>query len=494
MSVNNIQDTSHRFSDGAGESCIMLAPIDGLNNKPLVTLEEATEPLYNIVPRIDNYVYIAKQCAKNPVDDLSVDESASIALYTMEWEPYTESLYYILNKTLRNEDRTNLKPWFLYLKLIITALSRLPSVNVTVYREVKDIIESEHEKYKVGKRLAWWGFSSCLPVRHVSEDDQFVGETSIKTLFIIDSIRGKDIRNHSYFRKENEILLLPGTHFEVINSKQEENNLHVIYLEEIESSPFLLRSTSSEKETSDTKKISMRKTKIRTPIFSTIITHYRMAQLNECIRQCKPQSEAHLSGKRLSKSDVEVVIQQLMIDKQCRVLFVRECHITAEATLILSEALRDNSTLGGLFLSHNQLGDDGTNFLARALLGDNNSTLKELSLCHNGITDQGIEHLVRMLESNETLTSLWLGSNKITDQGLELLCQVLMQKNKTLQVLSLEWNKFRNDASVTILVDMLKKNQSLTTLNLENCKLPRSGVEDLKLVTKTKTNFELFIN
>ncbi|CAF4328921.1 unnamed protein product, partial [Rotaria sp. Silwood2] len=99
MSVNNIQDTSHRFSDGAGESCIMLAPIDGLNNKPLVTLEEATEPLYNIVPRIDNYVYIAKQCAKNPVDDLSVDESASIALYTMEWEPYTESLYYILNQT-----------------------------------------------------------------------------------------------------------------------------------------------------------------------------------------------------------------------------------------------------------------------------------------------------------------------------------------------------------------------------------------------------------
>ncbi|CAF4350653.1 unnamed protein product, partial [Rotaria sordida] len=85
------------------------------------TLEEATEPLKNIVPCISTHAHTAKERAKNPADDLSVDESASIALYTMEWEPHTNSLYYILNSTLRNEDRNKLKPWFLYLKLIITA-------------------------------------------------------------------------------------------------------------------------------------------------------------------------------------------------------------------------------------------------------------------------------------------------------------------------------------------------------------------------------------
>ncbi|CAF3387984.1 unnamed protein product, partial [Rotaria sp. Silwood2] len=105
MPVDNLQNTSHRFSDVAEEPCIMLAPIEGFNIQPLVALEKATEPLHNIVPRLQTFVHVAKQRAKHPADGLSVDESASIALYTMEWEPHTESLYYILNQTLRNEDR-----------------------------------------------------------------------------------------------------------------------------------------------------------------------------------------------------------------------------------------------------------------------------------------------------------------------------------------------------------------------------------------------------
>jgi hypothetical protein len=100
MSVNDIKDTTHRFADVAGEPCIMLAPIEGFNKKRLVTLEEACEPLTTIVPRINTYAYVAKKRAKNPANGLSIDESASIALYEMEWEPYTDSLYYILNITL----------------------------------------------------------------------------------------------------------------------------------------------------------------------------------------------------------------------------------------------------------------------------------------------------------------------------------------------------------------------------------------------------------
>ncbi|CAF2724422.1 unnamed protein product [Rotaria sp. Silwood2] len=495
MSADNIQDTSHRFSDVAEEPCIMLAPIEGFNKKPLVTLEKATEPLHNIVPRLHTFVHIAKQRAKHPADDLSVDESASIALYTMEWEPYTESLYYILNKTLRNEDRKNLKPWFLYLKLIITALSRLPLINVTVYRGVKDIIESEHEKYKVGKRLVWWGFSSCSTNRDVSEDDQFVGKTGIKTLFIIDCVKGIDVGNHSYFRKENEILLLPATQVEVIGYEEQEDNLRIIYLEEIESSHILLEPISSEEEIQDLRKISGSQSKIRIPIiFPTMVARYRNNKLNESIQRCKSDAEAYLNGRRLSKADLEIVVKQVMIDKQCRAVFLRESHIIADGAYIISEALRDNNTLEKLFLSHNKIGDDGAKYLARALSGDNNSTLKQITLCHNDITDQGIEYLAKMLESNKTLTHLWLASNKITDQGLHMLCHVLMEKNKTLQVLHLEWNKFRNDTSVTILLDMLNKNKSLTKINLENCKLSKSGIEQLKHLVKTKKNFELLIN
>ncbi|CAF3976355.1 unnamed protein product [Rotaria sordida] len=495
MSANDIQNTTHRFSDAAGEPCVMLTPIEGFNKKPLVTLEEATEPLKNIVPCISTHAHTAKERAKNPADDLSVDESASIALYTMEWEPHTNSLYYILNSTLRNEDRNKLKPWFLYLKLIITALSRLPSLNLTIYRGVKGIIASEHEKYKVGSELVWWGFSSCSAIRDISENDHFLGQTGARTLFVIDCIKGKNIQKHSYFRKENEILLLPATHVEVISYKQQPNNLYVIHLQEIESSHVLLESVSSEKEIQSLKKTSMWKSMLRVPIISSmLIESSRNINLNECILRCRPGSEAYLNGKRLTKSDVEVVVQELIKEKKCRALFLRESHVTSEGALIISEALRNNNTLEGLFLAHNQLGDDGTKYLAEALDGNKNSTIKQLSLCDNGITDKGIEPLAKMLESNATITHLWLASNKISDEGLKLLSKALINKNKTLQVLSLEWNKFRSDTSVNNLVGLLKVNESLTTLNLENCRLPTSGAEQLRLLTKTKKNFELLIH
>jgi len=248
MSVNDINDTTHRFADVAGEQCVVLTPIEGFGKKPLVTIEEATAPLTTIVPRITTYAYVAKQRAKNPANGLSVDESAAITLYTMEWEPYTESLYYILNDSLRTEDRQILKPWFLYLKLLFTALSRLPSISITVYRGLRFQIESEHEKYQAEKEVIWWGISSCSKSRNISEKDQFLQETGRRTLFIIDCIKGKDISNHSYFRKEEEILLLPTTRLKVINNEHQRDGLHIIRLKEIEPSYILLEPVSSIEE------------------------------------------------------------------------------------------------------------------------------------------------------------------------------------------------------------------------------------------------------
>ncbi|CAF3414477.1 unnamed protein product, partial [Rotaria sp. Silwood2] len=37
------------------------------------------------------------------------------------------SLYLLLNRSLRAAIRDDLKPWFLYLKLFLTALHKLPS-------------------------------------------------------------------------------------------------------------------------------------------------------------------------------------------------------------------------------------------------------------------------------------------------------------------------------------------------------------------------------
>ncbi|CAF4710498.1 unnamed protein product, partial [Rotaria sp. Silwood2] len=67
---------------------------------PLVSLEHAINPLVSLIPDVEQMTWIAKQNCNSPKDGLTMDESASIMLYTMEWEPYEKSFYVTLNNTL----------------------------------------------------------------------------------------------------------------------------------------------------------------------------------------------------------------------------------------------------------------------------------------------------------------------------------------------------------------------------------------------------------
>jgi hypothetical protein len=217
----------------------MLMPICGYEYMPLVSLEEAVAPLVSILPRILDYVYVAKQrCELVPADGLTRDESSAIILYTMEWEPKEKCLYFVLNSTLRSEDRRKLQPWLSYLKLIFTALSQLPSHRHFIYRAIEMDI-SEH--YPKGKTFVWWTFSSCTSSIEVLENQQFFEKTVSRTLFIIDCSSGKDISHHSYNHLEDEILILPARQFTVKSCFQPASNLHMIHLKELEAPICLLQ-------------------------------------------------------------------------------------------------------------------------------------------------------------------------------------------------------------------------------------------------------------
>lgn len=120
----------------------MLRPIEGYGRERLVSLEEACEPLEKYISDLPRNVLIAKKNSQSPPDHLTPDESAAIHLYTMEWN---DSLYVALNKRLRQPDRRALTPWFLYLKLLLTALFKLPSIRGVVWRGVADDLSSIYE-------------------------------------------------------------------------------------------------------------------------------------------------------------------------------------------------------------------------------------------------------------------------------------------------------------------------------------------------------------
>jgi hypothetical protein len=218
-----------RITDIAQEPLEFLAPIGGYGKMPLVSLEKAVEELVPILPDVQSHAYVAKQRCKKPADGLSQDESASIMLYTMGWEPLDECLYIVLNDTLRSADRQQkLKPWYLYLRLLLNALFRLPLLRETAYRGVKLDMS---KRYIEGETIVWWGFSSCTTAVGVLQSELFLGETGIRTMFTIQCQSARDIRNHSFYAVENEVLLLPATQF-TVTSCLKQGDLHIVQLKE----------------------------------------------------------------------------------------------------------------------------------------------------------------------------------------------------------------------------------------------------------------------
>ncbi|CAF3441629.1 unnamed protein product [Rotaria sp. Silwood1] len=224
--LTNIQD----------EPSNMLQPIAGYEREPLLCLEEACESLYSLINDLPQYIWISKHNCQNPEDGLTKDESASIHLYTMEWPDSQQSLYSKLNKTLRSINRQELKPWFRYLKLFLTALFKLPSIEGVVWRGVRGDLSSQ---YLTTNEQAWWALSSCTLSLKILESPLYLGKIGTRTLFSIETQTGRRIRSHSYFKHEEEILLLPGTFFQIISHLSPAENLHIIHLKE-QQSPYPL--------------------------------------------------------------------------------------------------------------------------------------------------------------------------------------------------------------------------------------------------------------
>ena len=229
-----------RITSVAEESLEFLAPIGGYAKLPLVSLEEAVEPLESILPDVQSHAYIAKQKCKKPADDLTQDESAAIMLYTMSWEPMDECLYFALNHTLRipTADRQQkLKQWHPYLRLFLNALFRLPTTHTIAYRGVTLDLTS---KYIKGETIVWWGFSSCTTDVEVLQAELFLGDKGARTMFTLECETARNIRKHSFFPVEEEVLLLAATKFHV-NGCLRQGDLRIVQLKEITKPPSLLQ-------------------------------------------------------------------------------------------------------------------------------------------------------------------------------------------------------------------------------------------------------------
>ena len=218
-----------RFGDITTEPYESLPPLRGYEKNEIVSLENALKPVKDFVPELDAMLYTARRNCK-PSSILRPDEAAAIMIYSLEWTPEEQSFYYIFNNKLRDRNRRALLPWFLYIRLFVEALLKLPEQKPRIlYRGVKKQLQ---KYYSEDKECTWWSFSSCTSSLKVL--NTFIGTSGPRTIFNLHCRSAIDISEYSFLSGEAEFLLFPGRHFRCTSTLNAGDNLHIIELEEIE--------------------------------------------------------------------------------------------------------------------------------------------------------------------------------------------------------------------------------------------------------------------
>ena len=157
---------------------------------------------------------------------------------------------------------------------------------------------------------------------------------------------------------------------------------------------------------------------------------------------------------------------------QLRHLDVSKCRLGAEGATVLAEMLLKNSTLRGLDVSANAMGDEGVIAICHSLRRSKkgNTTLKELRLHGNLIHFEGGQAVAEMLADNMDMEVLSLGDCYMGAAAGRLVSDA-MRKNRFLQQLELQGNRLGDAVGKAFVETLLQGRTRLWRLELHNNEL-----------------------
>jgi uracil DNA glycosylase len=217
-----------RLQSVKDEGQVELPAIVGVLATPLMDFAEAIAPVARLLRGLDAYVRRSAEFGKRKAGtpaagQLTADEVAALYLYTCE-----SAFYRQMNATLREADRARVKPYFPYLRLFFSALSRLPGRKESLWRGVALDLSRQYPK---GGTVTWWGVSSCTSKQSVAQ--AFLGGRGRRTLFEVTPVGAVSIRHFSAFTGEEEYILQPGTRLQVVGVASDRGGLCTVKLEEL---------------------------------------------------------------------------------------------------------------------------------------------------------------------------------------------------------------------------------------------------------------------
>jgi hypothetical protein len=138
--------------------------------------------------------------------------------------------------------------------------------------------------------------------------------------------------------------------------------------------------------------------------------------------------------------------------------------LTSFGTKKLHQTLIFNKTLLLLDLSNNNIGSEGSKFIA-SMIKDCKS-LQQLSLGNNNIGNEGVKLIAEALKTENIIEKITLDMNDISDIGLAYICETI-RVNDILRFLTLDDNFITNEG-LKMFANALAANYSLVSVNFEN--------------------------
>ncbi|XP_032872023.1 ribonuclease inhibitor-like isoform X1 [Amblyraja radiata] len=167
--------------------------------------------------------------------------------------------------------------------------------------------------------------------------------------------------------------------------------------------------------------------------------HYLFESQNPALAQQTLGSVKTLSfcGLGLTPIDSVVLSHAIRLCDTIKRLDLWDCHIQCEGLQRLGPVLHKCQDLG---LGYNDLGDSGVKLVSAALRNPD-CKIQTLWLQRVGLTDSGAEDLASALSTNTSLTGLYLTHNSLTDRSVPALRDLILTLPR-LKWIMLEVNKF----------------------------------------------------
>ncbi|XP_056865392.1 RAN GTPase-activating protein 1-like [Raphanus sativus] len=197
----------------------------------------------------------------------------------------------------------------------------------------------------------------------------------------------------------------------------------------------------------------------------------------EIVNNCPCLEDFRCSSTRIGSEGGVALAEALESCGRLKKLDLRDNMFGVEGGIALGMSLSVLSELTEIYMSYLNLEDEGTEALSEALINSAPS-LRVLELAGNDITVESTGKLADCIASKQCLSKLNLSENELKDEGTVLIAKALDEGHDQLAEVDMSTNMMRRAGARALAQTVLKK-QSFKLLNINGNFISEEGVDEV---------------